>query len=322
MLRVRTNVDGAIVITPEITLPAVYLDYCVIVELAKDAQQGERVRDVLLRKGGTLYLSWAHLVELFGLGVGPTFTQIRNYLESFGRSFVIIECIPQIVIDREARWKSGSQHAAIDEEFLKELVKAGEGRTDVDVTTLLDMMARDAVLLPKYKEMHKTQKDGIKGLFDTARRDFREVPDARKRLKGAVYEPVLGMPATKYLYDELTRTCIVTNDQFNPSDTFDFFHTIVSVAYCDFVVLDQKWTRRCRELPRLPPPPGAAQVFSIVERDQFVGALEGWTPPTDGLERIPPSIKWPRRWLWSMAPVMATGLLFLFGWLFRCRRRG
>ncbi len=279
MLQVKTKSDGSLLITPEITLPAVYLDYCVIVECANDEERGAQVRDVLVRKAGTLYLSWVHLEELFGLGTGPTFARVRDYLGSYGSRFVLIEGTPQVVIDREARWRPGAQHAALDEEILKELVKAGEGRTDMDLTTLLDMMAREKELLPKYKELHKTQKERIKGLFDTARRDFREVESAREKLEAAVYTPVPGRPATKYLYDELTRTCIVTNDVFKPPDGLDLFQTVVSVAYCDFVVLDQKWTRRCRELPSLPKPPGAAQVFSIVELDQFVTALEAWTPP-------------------------------------------
>ena len=33
----------------------------------------------------------------------------------------------------------------------------------------------------------------------------------------------------------------------------------------------------------------------------------------DGLERIAPSVQWPRWWFWVLAPVVATGVLFLFG---------
>jgi hypothetical protein len=275
MLRIRTNEDGTVILTPELTLPAVYLDYCVIVELARDATRGNEVREALLAKRGTLYLSWTHLVELFGLGVGPTFNRIRDFLGSFGRSFVFMESVPQTVIDRELRWRPGQQNAAIDEDFLKELVKAWDGEADLDMTTLLDTMTRDETLLPKYQELHQRNKGRVKQLFDMARRDFREVPAARKGLEAAVYQPVPGMPATRYLYDELTRTCIVTNDTFTLSDGLDFYHTVVSVAHCDFVVLDQKWTRRCRDLPL---PMGTAQVFSIVELEVFLAALGAWTP--------------------------------------------
>ena len=120
------------------------------------------------------------------------------------------------------------------------------------------------------------ERGAVKGMFDTARANFRRYPEARRRLESAEYNPAPGRPATPYLFDALTRTCIVTNDTFNASDGLDFYHTVVSVAYCDFVVLDQKWTRRCRALPL---PPGTAQVFSIVELDSFLPALRAWVPP-------------------------------------------
>lgn len=70
--------------------------------------------------------------------------------------------------------------------------------------------------------------------------------------------------------------CVVTNEAFTESDGLAFHHCVVSVAYCDFVVLDQKWTRRCRAIPL---PAEAARVFSIVELDEFLAARNTWGPP-------------------------------------------
>jgi hypothetical protein len=88
VLKITSSDYAPLIITPEPTQPAVYLDYCVIADLARNPITGEEFRDCLLDKGGTLYLSWAHLVELFGLGPGPTYDSIRSYLASFGRSLV------------------------------------------------------------------------------------------------------------------------------------------------------------------------------------------------------------------------------------------
>jgi len=85
----------------------VYLDYGVIGNLARNPGLGQEVRESLLEKGGTLYLSWAHLVELFGLGVGPTYNAIRSYLASFGPNFVLIDSDARAVINREAHWQPG-----------------------------------------------------------------------------------------------------------------------------------------------------------------------------------------------------------------------
>jgi len=130
MLRFSTSESDPVLLTPELTRPSVYLDYCVIVDLARDPARGPAFRETLLEKGGTLYLSWAHLVELFGLGVGPTYERIRAYLGSFGRNFVLIDNVANAVIDREARWQFGRQNPAIAEEFLVEWAAAWEGRSD------------------------------------------------------------------------------------------------------------------------------------------------------------------------------------------------
>lgn len=274
MLRITSESD-ALIITPELTRPFVYLDSCAIAVLAGDPARGQEVREALLEKGGTLYFGWAHLLELFGLGVGPTYERIRAVLASFGRSFVLCDNDVGAVIDREARWVPGRQNPALDVELLRKLAANWDGRAEPDLTTLLDVMARDPALLPKYQALHRKHKDETKRMFDDARATYRADRDAKRRLDGARYSYVRGRP-TAYVSDQMRRTCIVTNDVFTEQDGLDFEHCVVSVACCDFVVLDQKWTRRCREIDL---PPEAARVFSIVELDDFVAALRAWASP-------------------------------------------
>lgn len=70
----------------QITLssPRVSLDHSVLAILARNTDQPCRFRKVLARTNGTLMLSWAHVIELFALGKGPTFERVRCYLRSFG----------------------------------------------------------------------------------------------------------------------------------------------------------------------------------------------------------------------------------------------
>jgi len=276
MLRISTSDANPIIITPELTQPGVYLDHCVIADLSRDPARGQEVREALLAKGGMLWVSWVHLVELISLGIGPTFERIRAYLHSFGRSFVLIDSHVQAVIDREARWRPGRQNPAISEEFMIAWAAAWDGRTNLDLTTLLDVMTLDPALIPKYQALHRESKERFKLMFDDARTRYRTDRAARRRLDGATYPHVSGTPPTAYLGNELTRMCIVSNEAFTGPDALDFHHCVVSVAYCDFVVLDQKWTRRCRAI-RLPQE--AARVFSTVELDEFLAALRAWVPP-------------------------------------------
>jgi hypothetical protein len=101
----------------ELRRPTVYLDNCVIRDLA-GTETGERIRNHVCTTG-TLYLSWAHVIELFGLGHGPTLERIADYLKSFGRHFIIIEADTNKVAQREQDWVPGRQHPVIDEDFIR-----------------------------------------------------------------------------------------------------------------------------------------------------------------------------------------------------------
>jgi hypothetical protein len=275
MLRISTSESNPLVITPELTRPFAYLDYCVITEVAGDPARGQEVREALLEQGGMLYLGWAHLAELFGLGVGPTYQKIRGYLASFGRSFALIDNDPGAVIARESRWRPGRQNPVLAEEFMVAWAAAWDGRADLDVATLLDVMALGPALLPKYQLLHREHKEKMKRIVDDARAEYRADRDARRQLDGARYPYAPGTPPTTYIHAQMMRKCIVTNEVFTEQDVLDFEHCVVSLAYCDFVVLDRKWTRRCREISL---PAEAATVFSIVELDAFVTALRAWVP--------------------------------------------
>src|SRR5262249_57025415 len=94
--------DGGVTITPALTSPTVYLDYGVIADLSGTAS-GERFRERIC-EGGTLYLSWAHFIELFSLGLGPTFDKLSTYLKSFEAHFILIDADANAVIKRESDW--------------------------------------------------------------------------------------------------------------------------------------------------------------------------------------------------------------------------
>jgi hypothetical protein len=272
MLKVTTNDYAPMIITFELTQPTVYLDYCVIVDLACNTFMGAQFRDNLLDKGGTLYLSWAHLVELFGLGAGPRYNVIRNYLASFERNFVLIDSDASAAIRRESEWKPGKQNPAIDEDFCRCLVQSWNGLTDLNVGLLLEI-DDNREFFKKHQEMHRQHKSKLKQIFDAERNRYRNDRAARHLLDTRQYVYTPGKFLTQYILNQITRECVVSNEQFNPSDGLDFEHCIVSVAYCDFVALDQKWARRCKKIDL---PPTAAKVFSIKETESLLREIKLW----------------------------------------------
>ncbi len=72
----------------------------------------------------------------------------------------------------------------------------------------------------------------------------------------------------EYIYCELRRICV--REDLSPTDTVDFFHSIVSASYTDYVVLDKKWAARLRRVPTVP---AMSKVFATNEYAEFLKAL-------------------------------------------------
>jgi hypothetical protein len=266
VLKITTSDSAPLILTPEVTPPLVYLDTCVIRDLACKKTTGERFQGCLLDKGGTLYLSWAHLVELFGLGVGPTYRLMQSYLVSFGTSFVLIDSNARAVIDREKNWTPGNQNPAFDEELLRCLA-ANWRMSELSMAMLLDTVADQPGLIASLQTRHKKHKQELKAAFDEARNKYRTDIEWCHRLDNVTYSYTGSNAPTEYVYGQIVRECITTHEHFVPSDSLDFEHCVVPLAYCDYVVLDKKWTRPCRKIHI---PPGGAAVFSVVEIDDLV----------------------------------------------------
>lgn len=265
MLKISTSDYAPLILTPEVTSPLVYLDTCVISDLAVKKTTGEQFRRCLLEKGGTLYLSWAHLVELFGLGVGPTYELVQSYLASFGTSFVVMDNNAQSVIDREKNMVLGKQNPAFDEDILKYLAVNWPMR-ELSMGMFLEAVAGQPSLIADLQAKQRRLKDNLKAKFDEARARYRTDRESRRHLNNVkyVYSP---MNPTEYVYQQVVRECVITHEHFVPSDALDFLHCVVPLVYCDYVVLDKKWARRCRKIDI---PRSGAVVFSSIEIDDVM----------------------------------------------------
>jgi len=268
MVSIKRTRDGAVEIQIVLPSPTIYLDYGVIGKLA-GTDQGARLRE-RISDNGTLYFSWAHLIELFSLGNGPTFDRIVKYLASFGANFILIDADSEAVMKREREWVIGRQNPAVDETFLGVLAANWHGgSTELSIGNLLEFMAQNDELFTSIKAMHGSFKQKVKAIVDTQRLRYKTDKLVRKQLDGAtyLYEPPIVTPKVSL---ELGRECVRTNEIFSASDALDFLHAIVSISYCDYVVLDKKWARRGRALNL---PRGTAAIFDGTEIDKLLGSL-------------------------------------------------
>ena len=179
-------------------LPRVYLDYGAIGKLAASSELGERFKRALLNIGGTLCLSSASLLELYGLGIGPTHEKIKSYLASFGCSFLLFDCDSGAVIKREATWVPGEQNASLDVKLLTVVVANWDGTTELSFAVLLDTVDQDTTVVDQFKRLHRRHRDELYELFDNARKEYQSNSDVKKRLDKAVYQHEEGTPPTEY----------------------------------------------------------------------------------------------------------------------------
>lgn len=272
MLNIKKLPDGGlhISIQPPIQ-PRVYLDYGAIGKLAASPELGERFKRALLNIGGTLCLSSAHLIELYGLGLGPTYTRIKAFLASFGRSFLLFDCDSGAVINREATYALGKQNPALDVKLLTAVIANWDGTSDASFAVFLYTIEQDAIVVDQFKDLHRRHREELYKMFDKARKEYRSNSDVKKRLDKAVYQHEKGTPPTRYLSSQLRRQTIVTHEPLTRSDGIDFEHAVVSLGYAEHVVLDKKWAARVK---RFPLPFGTAKVWKIGELSSLIAELE------------------------------------------------
>jgi hypothetical protein len=130
----------------------------------------------------------------------------------------------------------------------------------------------------KYREMgHRF--DNLTPIVLKARNDPVALRRAKKRhSKRELFRR--RMPYTKDIY-RLAIDFVVVNENMNMSSNewIDLLHTVVPVAYFDFVMLDKRWCHFIRTIFPLSPP-DIANVYSQRELSEFLNQIEAFEEDT------------------------------------------
>jgi hypothetical protein len=157
----------------------------------------------------------------------------------------------------------------IDADFIRALGKRWDARSPVSVGILLDAFGKDPSSFEEMKLLQAKHRDAIKEMFDSAR-TLRATDREKKRILDDVEYSEAALLRTEVIHRKLARASVRTHEHFNASDTFDFHHAVVPCSYCDIVVLDKKWARRCQEAEL---PQGSARIFNGTQIDQIKSCL-------------------------------------------------
>jgi hypothetical protein len=262
------------------TPPVVYLDQWALMDIAEGSHQ--RFTEVLLRRGGTLALSVSHLVESAKLSSRQTRAGIEGLLASVCPHLCFIQLKAGRVVDKEDALLAGRSLAGpqFDNAFLEVFVLRGRTGRDYRGLNPVGLLSELREVGPLgeqvgliVQKLHATFDE------DLARRREHYAGDAGARRR--VRRPPKGPPRpfpTRFLFEELLNSLVRDRMTMTTNDWMDFWHSVVPVSYCDFVLLDRRWhakvTEACRRLRRSGVITRAAQVFSPRTMGEFWAAFD------------------------------------------------
>ena len=278
MIQVTIGVNGELTAEQRLVSPAVYLDHWALRAASEDAVLSARFTKVLEARSGTLLLSWANIAEFPGLDEQAA-RKAEQFIEAQMPRLFFLDLNPFEVIQRENALLVGGPplppHADLG---LLELV-IGLRPSGVQPITCLGMLAELSSARSESTERMKTV--FVERLADL-RTEYCGDNDFRAFVGHALRSQAAPRGTAIVLREVMASLMRDNSAPITPNDALDFFHTIVPVAYADFVLLDARWrdqVDRLRvRLKRIGVEFPLATVFSGAGAiDRLIAGLEGWS---------------------------------------------
>ena len=241
-------VNGSIALEQRLDGPTVYLDHWALRLISTKPELKRKFVEALLRKNGTLAISWVNLSEFSKVSDLSQAQAAEDLVESLIPNLFFLEANPYTVIDREDAWLSGNRsvlpHADMD--FLKAV--AGLGRNALSGFSSKNMfqvvveagpserLASLAATFVERTEALRAEIDSDETLQKLLRKRPHETPHRT---------------STRHVIRELLRDFFIDHSlKITPNHAIDSFHSCVPGAYCDFILVDGHWKDKIERAKR------------------------------------------------------------------------
>jgi hypothetical protein len=221
--------------------PMTYLDHWALRTFSEDAGLSGRFRAALDTRGGTLAVSWINLGEFAKVSSAASTQQAEDFLEDLLPHLFFLDADPFKVIQREDALLSGTTvlpHA--DQELLAEVMKLKcAGVMPITTRGLLDGIY-GSVLVQRGDALADTWVNRVVSLRSQYATDraFRDSVRTAPRSASIPW-------ATRFIVRELVAGLLINRGtNLTRNDAFDWFHTVVPLAYCHAALLDGHWARQ------------------------------------------------------------------------------
>jgi hypothetical protein len=226
--------------------PAVYFDHWALRDISEDSTLRHRFMEALLRRGGTLMLSWLNLVEFTKVTDASQARAAEALVEDLLPNVFFFEVNPFAVIEAEDALLAGADpfppHA--DTQFLSAFSALRPNSPRPFTARNLFTIPQESGLHPRMDGLADTVVERVEALRSTFLSDAEFESRVRKLPQG---QPI--QHGTRYVLRELVRPVLLDQSlKFSRNHAIDLMHSVVPLAYCDIVLLDKHWKTQAEKV--------------------------------------------------------------------------
>jgi hypothetical protein len=274
-LKLQTNSSAPLWITPISSSCEVYLDHWALRDISCTPKLRERFLKALIGRNGGVQLSAMNILEFSKVTDTMQVQAAEEFLDELCPDHIgFIEIVPKTVIERENCILQGKPIEAAPHVDLK-LIQYFATKT---TGTIHPLSFRGFFSqAPKLQEMCETFMNELEQPVLNAKEKARK-PQYAKAISQVPRPDSRVLRATRYIDLMAARYLVKENIKIMPRNWRDFFHMIVPLAYCDFVLLDKAWVSIATQIQNRLRRNGhntlSAQMFSQRTLEDFIAALE------------------------------------------------
>lgn len=272
--------DGSPVLRQRVKRPTLYFDQWMWVDLSRDASLRSNLLPALKMASPSLLYSAVTFLELATITNDQALAAVCAVMDAADYGFITAD--PREVIQREKA--AGVQRLgaspAIDYDLLRRAGLQSSGITPDTPSRLLSCLAAEDAedAEKKLRQLRSAFGSAITPMIDRARQDRKAISRAQQRQKRRK-TTASTRPHTSVIW-EAAIDFIALNEgmKMTSQEWLDVAHTVVPVAYLDFVLLDKRWCEFVRQL-RLPKNEIAC-VYNRSQLDRFLEAVNSFNDRT------------------------------------------
>ena len=237
-----TAVPEGLKVTQSITAPSVYLDHWALRCISESDRFAGILSEALLRRCGTLVLSWLNVVEFSKVADENQRRMADSFVNSIAENVYWLDPDFFTVVKREESQANQGSDPHSDWEFLDLYVTWGRRRA-----TGIKMLGSPSIFAAVYANRdiprhYDEVADAIVSQLTYWRKEFETSSGLRSTLKNKWPLGKKFPRGTRFIARALIARFL--RDKFlklNRNNAVDLTHAVVSVSYCDYVLLDTQW---------------------------------------------------------------------------------